>query len=131
MTLFSEDARAAIAGALDDQVPGASDLGAVSYVEQLLTAFDHDPPRIWAGPDGWVEPGPWEAHAWRERIATWRAVYDRVARGEFGPGDRRIVHTHACEATYGDPAYGGNRDEQGWVAVGFPSPQYPPTGARV
>lgn len=126
MTLFEDGARAAIAAALDEQVPGASELGAVAYVERLLTAFDYDPPRIWAGPGGWIEPGPWEAHAWRARIAEWRAVYDRVARGELAKGDRRVVHTHACEATYGDPAYGGNHDEQGWVRVNFPAPMYPP-----
>ncbi len=130
MTLFESDARAAIAEALDDQVPGASELGAVGYIEQLLSAFDFDPPRIWAGPDGWIAPGPWEAHAWRARIETWRAVYERVGRRELAKGDRRIVHMHACEATYGDPAYGGNRDEQGWVRVAFPSPQYPPAGSR-
>ena len=26
---------------------------------------------------------------------------------------------HACEATYGDPVYGGNRDGAGWRAIGF------------
>ena len=130
MALFHDEARAAIAAALDEQVPGASELGAVAYVERLLTAFDYDPPRIWAGPGGWIEPGPWEAHAWKQRIAAWREVYERVGRGEPAKGDRSVVHTHACEATYGDPAYGGNRDEQGWVRVSFPSPQYPPVGAR-
>jgi hypothetical protein len=130
LTLFDGAARAAIATALDEQVPGASELGAVDYVERLLTAFDHDPPRIWAGPTGWIELGPWEAHAWKQRIDEWRGVYERVARGELVKGDRSVVHTHACEATYGDPAYGGNRDEQGWVRVAFPSPQYPPVGSR-
>lgn len=130
MTLFDDAARAAISAALDEQVPGASELGAVAYVEQLLTAFEYDPPRIWAGPDGWIAPGPWEAQAWKQRIEQWRGVYERVARGEFAKGDRRIVHLHACEAAYGDPAYGGNRDEQGWVRVHFPAPQYPPLGAR-
>ena len=130
MTLFDDRSRAAIAAALDAQVPGASDLGGVSYVEQLLTAFDHDPPRIWAGPNGWIELGPWETHAWRIRIEEWRALYERVASGNLAKGDRRIVHVHACEAVYGDPAYGGNREEQGWVRVAFPSPMYPPMGAR-
>ena len=31
-----------------DRDPGAGDLGAVDYIEQLLTAFDSDPPRIYA-----------------------------------------------------------------------------------
>jgi hypothetical protein len=32
-----------------DKDPGAGALGAVDYVDGLLTAFDHDPPRIFAG----------------------------------------------------------------------------------
>ena len=127
--LWNSEERDAVGAALDAVVPGASELGAVDYVERLLTAFDFDPPHIWAGPSGWLELGPWEQHAWRQRVAAWRAVYDRVIAGEHAPGDRRVVHTHACEATYGDPAYGGNRDERGWQRIAFPAPLHPP--ARV
>jgi hypothetical protein len=122
-----------VGAALDEQVPGASALGAVDYVERLLTALDHDPPRIWAAPgpwagDGprWLELGPWERHAWRERIDKLRAVYRRVLDGCPEPGDQRVLHAHACEATYGDPAYGGNRDAGGWVRIDFPQPLFPP-----
>ncbi len=124
--IWNSEERDAIATALDRQVPGAAALGAVDYVEGLLTAFEHDPPHIWAGPAGWLELGPWEQQAWRERIGEWRAVYDRVIVGEHAPGDSRVLHTHACEATYGDPAYGGNRSEAGWQRIGFPAPLYPP-----
>lgn len=128
--VWNSEERDAVAAALDAVVPGASDLGAVDYVERLLTAFAHEPPRIWAGPSGWLELGPWEQHAWRGRIAEWRAVYARVISGAHAPGDRRVLHTHACEATYGDPAYGGNRDEGGWQRVGYPAPLYPPARLR-
>ena len=126
--LWNSDERSAIAAALDALVPGASDLGAVDYVENLLTALDYDPPRIWASPSaGWLEIGPWERHAWNVRIAEWRTTYDRIARGdELARGDKQVLHTHACEATYGDPAYGGNRDEGGWQRVNFPAPRFPP-----
>lgn len=30
-----------------------------------------------------------------------------------------LLHRHACEGTYGDPVYGGNRDGAGWAAIGF------------
>jgi len=123
---FGPDERPLVAAALDAQVPGASDLGAVEYVERLLTALDHDPPRIWAGPDGWLELGPWERQAWAARIAEAAAVYQRVVAGTPAPGDDRVVHAHACEATYGDPAYGGNRDGRGWERIGFPEPLFPP-----
>jgi hypothetical protein len=125
--LWNSDERDAIGAALDELVPGASALGAVDYVENLLTALDYDPPRLWAAPaGGWLEVGPWERHAWAERIAEWREVYERVARGETVRGDKRVLHTHACESTYGDPAYGGNRDEGGWKRIDFPSPMFPP-----
>ncbi|MBA2609899.1 MAG: hypothetical protein H0U92_13235 [Actinobacteria bacterium] len=135
MAVFDDnEARARVGAALDALVPGASQLGAVDYVENLLSAFDHDPPRVWAapgawsgGPGGWLEMGPWEEHAWRTRIELWTEVYARVARGdELSPSDHDVLHQHACEATYGDPAYGGNRDEGGWRRVNFPTPLFPP-----
>ena len=49
---FDDRAREVVAAALDAQVPGASELGAVDYVERLLTALEHDPPRVWAAPEG-------------------------------------------------------------------------------
>jgi hypothetical protein len=124
---FGEAERAQIAHALDAQVPGSAALGAVEYVETLLSALDEDPPRIWAGPEGWLELGPWERRAWAERIADLRAVYDRVGAGdEPTAADARVLHSHAVEATYGDPAYGGNRGEGGWQRIDFPSPLFPP-----
>ena len=134
MVFGSDEARANVAAALDALVPGASDLGAVDYVENLLNAFDHSPPRIWAapgawsgGPGGWLEVGAWEEHAWRTRIELWNALYTRIAAGESpSDADNDVLHRHACEATYGDPAYGGNRDEGGWRRVNFPTPLFPP-----
>jgi hypothetical protein len=134
--VFDARQRAMVAAALDEQVPGAADLGAVEYVEALLTALDHDPPHVWAAPGpwagdgpGWLALGPWERHAWAERIAEFRAVYQRVAAGDPEPGDAAVLHAHACEATYGDPAYGGNRGSAGWRRIAFPEPLFPPRRA--
>ena len=33
----------------DDLSPAAGDSGGAEYVNMLLTAFDYDPPHIWAG----------------------------------------------------------------------------------
>ena len=41
--------------------------------------------------------------------------------GEFA----RLLYQHACEATYGAPEYGGNRDLAGWRAIGFPGDVLP------
>lgn len=32
---------------------------------------------------------------------------------------RELLFTHACEALYGDPVYGGNADRAAWTAIGF------------
>lgn len=129
---FTIGERALVAEALDAQLPGASDLGAVGYVERLLTALDHDPPRVWAAPGHgtnrarWLELGPWERHAWSIRLEQLKSVYRRSIDGTPEPGDARVIHTHACEATYGDPAYGGNRSSGGWQRIAFPQPLFPP-----
>ncbi len=131
--VFDEAGRARVAAALDAQVPGAAALGAVDYVEQLLTALDHDPPRLWAAPGAWsggtgrwLELGPWERQAWEQRIAGLREVYARVVAGAATAEDAHVVHRHAVEATYGDPSYGGNRGRGGWQRIAFPEPLFPP-----
>ncbi len=124
---FQGDEEARVAAALDALVPGCAALGAVAYVEGLLTALEHDPPHVWAGPEGWLELGPWERQAWAQRIEGLRAVYARLAAGEAPePGDEQVLHAHAIEATYGDPAYGGNRGGGGWQRIDFPDPLFPP-----
>lgn len=137
--VFDDEERTRLGAALDALVPGAAALGAVDYVEQLLGALDHDPPRIWASPGPpvrragdppWLALGPWERQAWTERIAELRATYRRVLDDRAEPGDLRVLHAHACEAVYGDPAYGGNRAGGGWQRIGFPEPMFPPHRAR-
>ena len=45
----------------DDSGPGAGDLGAVDFIDNLLTAFEHDPPRLHAaGPFSDRNPYPAE-----------------------------------------------------------------------
>ncbi len=147
--------RRTVAAALDHAIPGdgvspgAGEAGGAAYVEGLLGAFEVDPPRIWAGGPfsgrhggeasfgEHLELGPWEAHAWRTRIAAWTATWDeglvvlgddfadlddgaRAARwGATAEDFRELVFTQACESLYGDPVYGGNRDRAAWLAVDF------------
>jgi hypothetical protein len=35
------------------------------------------------------------------------------------PQFKRVLYEHACEGMYGDPVYGGNRDEVGWKMIGW------------
>jgi Gluconate 2-dehydrogenase subunit 3 len=44
---------------------------------------------------------------------------EQDARLADDPGFARLLYEHACEGMYGDPVYGGNRSQVGWVAVGF------------
>jgi len=131
----------------DDSFPGAAGAGAVEYVEGLLTAFEHDPPRIWAtatdaGTTGWLQLGPAEAWAWRTRVEGWQQAYRAgltslghdFAEVDGDEQDRRLaadedlrwlLYIHACEAVYGDPAYGGNREAVGWISIAFPGDPFP------
>jgi hypothetical protein len=35
------------------------------------------------------------------------------------PQFKRVLYDHACEGMYGDPVYGGNRDQVGWKMIGW------------
>jgi hypothetical protein len=68
--------------------PGATEADAVRYIDTMLSMFDHDPPRIFAG-GPWsnrhggsvdhmahfVPPAPRQLHAWKVRIEHLRKQY--------------------------------------------------------
>ena len=41
------------------------------------------------------------------------------ARLETVPEFKRLLYRHACEGAYAAPEYGGNRDGEGWRAIGY------------
>lgn len=47
------------------------------------------------------------------------ALPERLARLEEAGDLVELLHQHACEAAYGAPEYGGNRNLAGWAAIGF------------
>jgi hypothetical protein len=145
---LDEGSRATLAAAADRLLPGAAAAGVDDYIDQLLGAFSFDPPHIWAGGpfsgrhggdagfDDWIPLGPMEAHAWRQRIDGWQAQYralldalgtdftavdgeEQDRRLAAVPELRDLLYEHACEGTYGDPVYGGNRDRIGWLTIGW------------
>lgn len=74
--------------------PGAAALGAVDYIDGLLHAFDHDPPRIWAGGPfsdragspvnhflEFIALSPLEELAWRTRIEGSQGIPAREFNG--------------------------------------------------
>jgi hypothetical protein len=144
-SFFNDDERAVIAAAAARVLPGAS---ADGYIDQLLGAFSFDPPRIWAGGpysgrhggepsfEEWIPLGPMEQVAWQRRIEGWQNDYQRLlaalgadfvdlganeqdARLAAVPELRDLLYEHACEGTYGDPVYGGNKGFVGWDAIGW------------
>ena len=67
------------------------------------------PEREWNGPvRGWQE-------IYRDGIAALGDDLDLHAQPEL----QQLLFEHACEACYGAPEYGGNRDLTGWRAIGY------------
>jgi hypothetical protein len=65
--------------------------------------------REWNGPvRGWQE-------IYREGIAALDDDLDLDGQ----PVLEQLLFEHACEATYGAPEYGGNRDLAGWRMIGY------------
>lgn len=124
--------------------PGGRALGVADYVDQLLGAFAFDPPRIWAGGpfsgrhggaasfDEWLPLDRLDEMAWRRRLDELQVRYraalqslgtdfaacdadEQDARLAVDPAFVTLAYGHACEAAYGDPVYGGNRDRAGWA----------------
>ncbi len=77
----------------DDRCPGARAAGIADYVDQLLGAFEFDPPRIWAGGpfsgrhggangfDDFLPLGPIEELAWRMRLEGSKGLNAREFNG--------------------------------------------------
>lgn len=50
---------------------------------------------------------------------------DQDARLDAVPEFKQLLYGHACEGAYGAPEYGGNREQAGWRAIGFPGDVQP------
>lgn len=50
---------------------------------------------------------------------------EQDARLAAAPAFASLLHEHACEGLYADPAYGGNRDGVGWASIGFAGDSQP------
>jgi len=96
----------------------------LSRVEELawrtrIEGSDGDPAREFNGPVvGYQE-------RYRTGLAALGADFADVDPDEqdrrlaADPDFRTLLYEHACEASYGDPVYGGNRDGAGWRAIAF------------
>lgn len=50
---------------------------------------------------------------------------ERDARLDADADFKRLLYEHACEAMYGDPVYGGNKDGAGWRFIDYPGDVLP------
>ncbi len=98
--------------------PGAREAGVVHYVDLLLSAFDDDPPGIFAGGPwsdrhggadnrmaAFVELTSWEEQAWRRRVGRLRDEYRRgvAALDEAAGGDFTLVGPERMDAILAAP----------------------------
>ena len=103
-----------------DDTPGAREAGVIYFIDRALATFDQDKRALYA--DGLKEaqakraalfPGSQSIAALQpaEQIRLLQAI-EKTAFFD-------LVRTHTVLAFFGDPKYGGNRDQIGWKLIGF------------
>ena len=82
--------------------------------------------REWNGPvRGWQEIYREGIAALGARLPRTSRPTTRMPRSTRVPELKQLLFEHACEACYGAPEYGGNRDQNGWIAIGLPGDVQP------
>jgi len=141
--VFTPEERALLAKFADvimppDDQPGGAALGAVEFIERLITAFDDATPPIFAGGPfradfaSFVELDRVADRVWRERTA---AIAEQLRTGldaalaatadpqtlfdGQAPDFKDLVIELVTEAAFASPIYGGNRDGAGWKMIHF------------
>ncbi|GMU78693.1 MAG: hypothetical protein AMXMBFR46_14880 [Acidimicrobiia bacterium] len=102
-----------------------SEFLALSRVEELawrtrIEGSQGDPAREHNGPvAGWQQQ-------YRDGLAALGGDFadqsgeEQDRRLDAHPAFKALCYRHACEGAYAAPEYGGNRDQAGWRAIGFP-----------
>jgi len=141
--VFTPEERALLAKFADvimppDDQPGGAALGAVEFIERLITAFDDATPPIFAGGPfradfaSFVELDRVADRVWRARTA---AIAEQLRTGldaalaatadpqtlfdGQAPDFKDLVIELVTEAAFASPIYGGNRDGAGWKMIHF------------
>jgi gluconate 2-dehydrogenase gamma chain len=103
-----------------DETPGAREAGVIYFIDRALATFDHDQHPVY------VE-GLQDLAARRAQLfpvspsfaALSSADQIRVLQTIEGTDFFDVVRTHTILGFFGDPSYGGNRDQIGWKLIGF------------
>jgi hypothetical protein len=77
------------------------------------------PEREWNGPVAGLQERYAEGIAALGLDFAGLGAEEQDARLGAAPEFRSLLYEHACEAMYGPPEYGGNRDLVGWRSIGF------------
>ncbi len=151
LTILSEEEANtidAIAGRIipgDAADPGAREAGAKIYIDRALGGFLRELRpfyrRAILGLDALTQERHGAAFADLETEAQDAVLADLERGGQGGTGDTEVrdvgwdegsllstffevVREHILQGTFGDPAYGGNRDLVGWRLLGFPGARW-------
>lgn len=134
-----------IPGSADD--PGAREAGADVYIDRALAGPYRHLQRLYRVGVAVLDERCLEQYARRFvelREEEQDAVLEQLSQGEWDsalaaeraesgteeidvgllPYFFAVVRQHVVEGTFGDPAYGGNRDTVGWRMVGFPGARW-------
>jgi gluconate 2-dehydrogenase gamma chain len=134
----------AIAGRIipgDGDDPGAREAGATTYVDRALSGFLRELQTFYRRSLARLDEQCVDAHGspFADLAAELQdgvlAELERAGRAGEGDSEVRavswedanllptffeVVREHILQGTFGDPAYGGNRDLAGWRLIGFP-----------
>lgn len=129
-----------------DDDPGATEAGAVEFIDRQLATRDRDRIGLWRAGLESLERSAVRRHGKRFCAlapARQTELLEAIERGDVEESDWPETPPRAFFATlrsytmmsfYGDPRHGGNREEVGWRMVGLPGPpvrgRQPGTGER-
>jgi gluconate 2-dehydrogenase gamma chain len=119
--------------------PGATEAGAVDYIDQALAeAYAAD--RVLYR-NGLRALNRHARRRFGERFTALNSRRQDAVLRDFERGQIRDFHPaalffrtlwrHTLEGVFGEPSYGGNRDLVGWRLVGFPGQRFGYDAARV
>ncbi len=121
----------------DDAGPGASEAGAILYIDrQLAGPYGKDQYRFTQGPfvPGVPEQGYQGSESPRDLYRQGLKQIAGISRLREAEQDARLrqlqttpffqlLRTHTVEGMFCDPMHGGNVDLIGWQLIGFPGPR--------
>jgi gluconate 2-dehydrogenase gamma chain len=103
-----------------DDTPGAREAGVIYFIDRALATFDRDKRPLYTD-------GLKELQAKRDVLfpdshsiaALQPAQQIRLLQAIEKTDFFELVRTHTVLAFFGNPSYGGNRDQIGWKFIGF------------